>query len=74
VTTQGPQAAAHLVSDEVLSFYVLEGDVAACAAILAGLFATHGLDGLTVEVPDPVQAQALLPRAAEVVAGMGAGG
>lgn len=71
VTTQGPQAAAHLVSDEVLSHYVLEGDVAACAATLAELFRTHGLDGLTVEVPDPVQATVLLPRAAEVVAGMG---
>lgn len=67
VTTQGPKAAAHLVSDEILSHYVLEGDPQSCAAALRQLFAAHGLDGLTVEVPDPIQAKTLLPLAAKMI-------
>ena len=66
VTTRGPQAAAHLVSDEMLQHYILAGEVETCAAMLRQLFTAHSLDGLTIEVPDPRQAQALLPRAADI--------
>ncbi len=70
VTTKGPRAAAHLVNDKILEHYVLEGSPRSCAAILRHLFDSHGLDGLTIEVHDPRQAETLLPRAAEIIANL----
>lgn len=70
VTTQGPQAAAHLVSDAMLEHFVLEGSPETCVRILRHLFDTHGLDGLTIEVPNPRQAETLLPHAAEIIANL----
>lgn len=72
VTTKGPQAAAHLVSDEMLRHYVLEGEPDTCVSALQHLFETHGLDGLTIEVSDPRQTEILLPRAAEIIARLSA--
>jgi 5,10-methylenetetrahydromethanopterin reductase len=67
VTEKGPRAAAHLVSDEILQHYIIEGEPEACAATLQHLFKTHGLDGLTIEVHDLFRATTLLPRAAEII-------
>jgi 5,10-methylenetetrahydromethanopterin reductase len=70
VTSKGPQAAAHLVSDAMLEHYVLEGSPGRCVTTLRHLFDTHGLDGLTIEVPDPRQSEILLHRAAEIIANL----
>ncbi len=67
VTTEGPRAAAHLVSNEMLGNYVLDQAPEACALILKELVARHDLDGLTVEVSDPLEAETLLPYAAGIV-------
>ncbi|MCG3208408.1 MAG: F420-dependent glucose-6-phosphate dehydrogenase [Anaerolineae bacterium] len=67
VTEKGPQAAAHLVSDELLQHFILEGTPDDNANTLHHLFKTYGLDGLTIEVHDPLSATTLLPRAAEIV-------
>lgn len=66
VTEKGPQAAAHLVSDEILQHYILEGEPDDSAARLQQLFKTYDLDGLTIEVHDLFRATTLLPRAAEI--------
>ncbi|NPV77988.1 MAG: LLM class flavin-dependent oxidoreductase [Anaerolineae bacterium] len=67
VTTSGPNSAAFLVSDEILSHYVIEGDAADCAGQIRQLIADHGLTGITVEVPDPANAEKLLSFAADVL-------
>jgi 5,10-methylenetetrahydromethanopterin reductase len=67
VSTSGPAAAAHLVPDEVLSQFILEGDARECARQLRQLFAANGLDGLTIEVTDPANSVDLLRHAATVI-------
>ena len=68
VTMEGPQAAAHLVSDEILDHYVVQGDVDRCAADLQQLVEAHGIGGLTIELNDLTQADLLLTHAAKIVA------
>lgn len=68
MTTEGLAAAAPLVSDAVLSEFALEGTVDDYAATLRPMFTQLGLGGLTVEVSDPKEAEAVLPRAAELLA------
>lgn len=67
VTTSGPKSAAFLVSDEVLSHYVIEGNAADCAAQIQQMVSEHGLTGITVEVPDPADAERLLHFASDVL-------
>ena len=67
VTTEGPRAAAHLVSNEMLGHYVLDQEPETCASILRELVKRNGLDGLTVEVSDPLEAETLLPYAAGII-------
>jgi 5,10-methylenetetrahydromethanopterin reductase len=67
VTTQGPRAAAHLVSDEILRNYVLDQEPEACASILRELVKLNSIDGLTVEVSDPLEADTLLPYAGGII-------
>jgi 5,10-methylenetetrahydromethanopterin reductase len=67
VTTFGPKSAAHLVDDEMLSNYVIQGEPDACAGLLRQLISAHGLTGITVEVPDPANAEKLLTFAADVI-------
>ncbi|MCC6147962.1 MAG: LLM class flavin-dependent oxidoreductase [Anaerolineaceae bacterium] len=66
VTTTGPKSAGFLVNDELLSHFVIEGDPAACAAQLREMISALGLNGITVEVPDPADAEELLHFAADV--------
>ncbi len=73
ITTQGPAAAAHLVSDEVLGHFVLDGTVEDYLGVLGPLFENLGLGGLTVEVSDPQEAEHVLPRAADLLARLRAG-
>lgn len=67
VTEKGPRAAAHLVSDEILQHYILEGEPNESVNTLQHLLKTYGLDGLTIEVHDLASATTLLPLAAEIV-------
>ncbi len=68
VTTTGSKSAAHLVTDEMLSHYAIEGDVASCASQLRQLVREHGLTGITIEVPDPTDTEDLLAFSAEILA------
>jgi 5,10-methylenetetrahydromethanopterin reductase len=67
VTTHGPAAAAHLVDDEILDHYVYKGDPKVCADELRALFSEYGFKGLTIEVPDPTNAESLLSYASEIL-------
>lgn len=57
VTTSGPRSAAHLVTDEILNHFVIEGDFATCARTLNQMVKQYGLTGLTFEVPDPANTE-----------------
>jgi 5,10-methylenetetrahydromethanopterin reductase len=67
VTTTGPRSAGHLVSDEILSHYVIEGDPSSCASQLRKLITDLGLTGVTFEVPDPANAEKLLTYSADIL-------
>ncbi len=67
VNTQGPRAAAHLIGDDVVNHYIVEGSPETCAATLRSLVREHRLDGLIVEIPAPDHADTLLPLAADVI-------
>ena len=65
VTTIGPQAAAHLVSDEVLKEFVLDGGPGDVAE-LRRLVDDHDLAGLSLEIQHPSLAPFVIPRASEL--------
>ena len=70
VATRGPKAGAHLISDEILQYYIYEGSPKQCAANLQAVIQQHSFTGLTLEVPDPVNADALLSFAGEILNAM----
>ncbi len=67
VSTTGFRSAAFLVTDEILSHFVIEGSQTACAKQIHDLVTTLGLAGITIEVPDPANAEKLLYFSAEVL-------
>lgn len=64
----GLEAAAELVRDEWVHPFVLAGTPAECAAELAELVETHGIDEFVAPVLDDAGAEELLTAAAEVLA------
>jgi 5,10-methylenetetrahydromethanopterin reductase len=67
MTTRGLQAAAHLVSDEVLSHFILEGSPEECAEKLSKTVEDHGLTGITFEVHSFQQAIEIIDRGANIL-------
>ena len=68
VMTKGPEQAAHLVTDDVLRQFVFDSSAEDAAAVMRGLFDTHGFSGLTISINELTDAPAILPRAAELIA------
>lgn len=67
VMIEGAQVAAHLVGDDVLRHYVLEGAVDTCALNLRQLAKTNGINGFTIQVSEPTQSEPLLRYATEIL-------
>ena len=74
VTTKGPKAAAHMVSDAVLSNFTWDVEAEDCVSELNTLVSSEKLDGLTFEVPKPDHAKELLLKANAVIQQMGSKG
>jgi 5,10-methylenetetrahydromethanopterin reductase len=74
VTTTGPKSAAHLVTDEILNHYVIEGDASVCARILSRMVKQYGFTGITFEVPDPANTKTHLNFIADLLGDLSKGG
>lgn len=74
VTTTGPKSAAHLVTDEILNHYVIEGDAGSCARTLAQMVKEYGLTGITFEIPDPTNTENHLKFVAKLLKVLNGGG
>lgn len=67
VTTSGPSSAAHLISDDVLRNYAIEGTPGECADELRRMIADYQLSGITFEVNHFDHAEAILRFAAQIL-------
>ncbi len=67
VTSKGPQSAAHLVDDTILKHYIYDGSPEECATNISSIINEYHFNGITIEVPDPADAQKLLHFASQVI-------